>query len=686
MKRVLSFVVAAAMVIGTVIPLSFADNANAASKDISILFTHDMHSHLETETTNRDGKDVESGGFAKIKTVKDQTEEKYNGTFLFDAGDFSMGTPYQAIFRSDAAELKTMAEIGYDATTLGNHEFDYKAEGLAEMLNTAAKYESEDNTLPAIVGTNINWDKTLEQKSTKEAGEKLKSAFENYGVEDYTVVEKNGVKIAVFGLIGDEAISNAPEAGIVFSDYITRAKAIVKEIEQNGEADLVVCLSHAGTNEEDFNASEDVKLAEEVDGIDLIISGHSHTELAEPKTVNNTVIASSGEYTNNVGHIVLEQNGDEYKVKNYELIKLDDSIENDKDVQNTVDEFKTTVNRKFFSDYDMRYDKVLAETSFEFTDMQTFGKEQKEETLANLIADSYVYAVNEAEGENSETVDVAIVPAGTIRGSFGKGEITAADAFNVSSLGMGPDGTVGYPIVSIYLTGKELKTAAEVDASISPNMDVARLYMSGLGYTINDKRLFLNRATDVQLIDKDGNEVKELENNKLYRVVGGLYSCQMLSLVKDQSYGLLSIEPKDKDGNVITDFNEHVVKMSDGKELKEWYALASYIDSFDGGDVPEYYNQTHSRKIVDNSLNPIKLLKQPNNIAIMLLAIILIPIVIIAGIVIFIVKRRHERRGYARSMFSGSRNRGYKKIMSSRGRKPAVRHRKMNVRGRRKKF
>ena len=680
MKRILSFAVALALVVSTIIPTYFMTEAKAApKKEVSILFTHDMHSHLETEKTNRDDKEIESGGFAKIKTIKDQTEEKYKGTFLFDAGDFSMGTPFQGIFKTDAAELKTMAAVGFDATTFGNHEFDYKATGLADMLNEAANYDGDDK-LPAIVGTNINWDKTLSNKDTKKAGKKLKNAFENYGVEDYTIVDKNGVKIAVFGVIGDEAISNAPVAGIKFSDYISRAKKIVKEIKQNGEADMIVCLSHAGTNEEDFSASEDVKLAEEVDGIDLIVSGHSHTVLEEPKTVNGTIIVSSGEYTNNVGHIVVEKDGDGYKVKGYNMIKLDGDVENDRDIDKIVAGFKSTVNSKFLGDYGFSYDEVLAKSDFQFTDITKFGKEQKEDTLANLIADSYIYAVKEAEGQKSN-VDVAIVPAGTIRGTFGTGDITAADAFNASSLGMGADGSVGYPIVSIYLTGKELRAAAEVDASISPSMPVARLYTSGLGYTINNKRLFLNRATDVSLINKNGKVKEKLDSDKLYRVVGGLYSCQMLSLVKDQSHGLLSIEPKDKNGNVITDFNKHIVKGKDGGELKEWYAVASYIDSFDDNTVPSYYKTTHNRKIIDNSLNPIKLFKQPNNIAIMLLALIMIPIVIIVGIIIFIVKRRHQRRGYSKSMFSGNRNKMYKKTMGSRGRGPAVKHRKMNVRG-----
>ena len=92
-----------------------------SKKTVSILFTHDMHSHIDVERNVKDGKERESGGLAKVKTVKDRTEDRYSGTFLVDAGDFAMGTPFQTVFRERASELKTMAEVGFDATTLGNH-------------------------------------------------------------------------------------------------------------------------------------------------------------------------------------------------------------------------------------------------------------------------------------------------------------------------------------------------------------------------------------------------------------------------------------------------------------------------------------------------------------------------------------------------------------------------------------
>ena len=705
MKKVISLMMALAVAICYIVPANVAvvqatetesDLASVASKNqVSVMFTHDMHSHMDSKEMVIDGKQQDVGGFARIKTVKDQLEKVYPDTLLVDAGDFSMGTAFQTIYRTEAPELVTMGKMGYDGTVLGNHEFDYNAEGVSDMLNAAVKEADDRDELPAVTGLNIDWKKTLTDKKTKKAGQELKEAFDNYGVEDYTIVEKNGTKIALFGIMGNDAISTLPEVKIHFSDYIARAKQVVDEIKRNGEADMIVCLSHGGTGEgdQDFDSSDDVKLAKEVKGIDLIISGHSHNTFEKPKTVGDTVLVSCGEYNQNAGHIVFEKTGDgNYKVKDYELIRLDETVDKDDEIQHIVDRYKSHIDDEYFNDYDYSYDKVLAENDVDFTPIVKFGEEQKEDNLANLITDSYVYAVEKLEkgDKDAHPVDVAVIPAGLVRDSFPKGKITVADAFNVSSLGVGADGSVGYPVVSIYLTGKELKHMAEVDASVSPKMNIARLYTSGLGYTINKYRMPLNKASDVVLVDKEGKETK-LDNDKLYRVVGGLYSCQRLGLVSEQSHGLLSIEPKDSKGNIIKDFNKAIIKDENGNELKEWYALARYIDSFKGGDVPEYYATEHNRKNIDNSLNPIKMFKNPNHIAIMIYAIALIPIVIIAGIVIAIIKNKHRRRGYAKSIFSGSKNRNYNRVMSSRSRGVRPAKHKMNMtdrtkHGRKRKF
>lgn len=632
------------------------ENKMTDTDKVSVIFTHDMHSHMDADKVVKDGKVTEAGGFAKLKGAMNVVKEKYPESFVLDAGDFSMGTPYQTIFSSEASELKMMKYLEYDAATLGNHEFDYRTLGLASMLDAAV------GNGPQMVAANIEWEETLSDSSLKDNAEILKRSFENYGIKDYTVIERGGVKAAVFGLIGERAVDYAPESGILFKDANEAAADVVKKIKSEEDVDIIICLSHCGTveNEEDeLEETEDYLLAEEVPDIDLIVSGHTHTKLDEPVQVGDTYIVSAGEYNTNMGHIVLEKvaSDDKYKLKNYNLIALDESIEGDRSVDAELNKYRALVDKEYFNNYGYNSQEKIAVNDIEFKEMEHFGKKQGEEPLGNLIADSYKYAV--AQAENGEIkgykdggvasgevvsgkggVQIAVVPSGVVRGSLIKGDITAADAFNISSLGYGKDGRAGYPLVRAYLTGKELKAAAEVDASVSNFMGVARLYNSGLEYSWNPNRLILNRAVDV--VYNDGEEVKKLEDDKLYSVVADLYSCQMLGTVKDQSFGLLKIEPKDKDGNPITNFEDHIIYDSD-KEVKAWYALASYIDSFGEDKIPEYYADTHNRKTEIDSRNPIEMFKQPNNIMGIAVGVAAGLVLIVVGIVV-LVRRRKKRK------------------------------------------
>jgi 2',3'-cyclic-nucleotide 2'-phosphodiesterase (5'-nucleotidase family) len=674
MRKSLRILIVAVLLALAVSPLAvFGDQndpATAAQDEISIIFTGDMHSHLSAQ----DGW----GGFAKLKTTIDDIQTSYPDSFLLDAGDFSMGTPYQTIFMSQAAELRMMGLLRYDAVALGNHEFDYRPAGLTKMLTKASEYKGtgteyikvyndagyyhweqiEFPLMPQLIQSNIDWTATLAEEDLAPAATKLKAAMDLFGVLDYTIIEKQGVRMAVFSVMGPEAISQAPEAGVLWEDYIARAKALVAEIKQNGEADLIVCLSHAGYYESSGEEAEDIQLAREVPDIDVILSGHSHESLDQELIEGKTIIVGCGAYSDHTGHLVLKKDGTDYTVAAYDLIPMDETVAEDPAVLQATEDFKDLVNREYFNKYGFSYDGVIAKNTLEFTPVYEFGSVQREEPLGNLITDAYIYAVKQAEGTDYVPVDVAVVPKGVVRASLAKGDVTAADAFNISSLGIGKDGVPGYPLVSVYLTGRELKAAAEVDASVSVLMNEARLYFSGLSYTINSKRLLLNRATDIRLVQADGTKVK-LDNDKLYRVVADLYTCQMLGLVKEGSYGLLSVTPKDKDGNVITNFEDHLI-YDGNQELKAWYAVASYIDGFEGNKIPDVYGEPQGRKVLDDSYNPVKLLKQPNHIGLMAAGIILIPIVIIVGIILFIRSRVRRRRGYEKSIFS-ARAKGYDK-------------------------
>ena len=634
MKKVFAKILILCMVLTTLVPSTAMAKTPKTEERINFVISHDMHSHLET--------------FPKVATVIKNEKKDHEETFVLDGGDFSMGTPYQTVYRSEASELRMMGKVGFDVTTLGNHEFDYRSRGLSDMLTAAVK--SKDK-LPALVIANIDWEATLADESLKEDGERLKKAMDAYGVKNYTVVKRGDARVAVFGIFGKEADSFAPESGTKFLDPVQTARDTVEEIKAHEKVDMIVCVSHSGTTD-DQDSSEDEILAKEVDGIDLIVSGHTHTYLEEPIVVNDTVVASVGQYNDNLGLVSFVKKDGDFQLDSYKLKPIDGSVKKSLSTEEKVESFKEAVNEKYFSDYGYEWDEVLAKNSVKFTKIEDFAAEQGEDTLGNIIADSYIYGVKKAEGDDYRTVDVAVAPAGVIRESFDKGSITVEEAFNVLSLGTGADGIAGYPLVSVYLTGEELKLAAEVDISVSPLMGSARLYMSGLQYKYNDRRIILNKTYDVELVTPAG-KVKEIEDDKLYRVVADLYSAQMLGMVNSMSFGLLSLVPKDADGNVITNFEDHIIYRKDGSELKEWYALASYVDSFDNNKVPvKKYGDLQGRKVQENTLNPFKLLKDTNKFFWMITAAIVLVLAVITLIVVLIVKlvrrMRYGRYGIRR--------------------------------------
>ena len=648
LQKIVAFSLVITMLMGLLLlPVSSLARTPDAQREISILFTADMHSNFDpARFMAEDGTIAERGGFARMQTAINLVRETHPDTFLFDAGDWSMGTIFQTIFTHEAPEVRLMAELGFDAAVIGNHEFDYHAAGLTQMLDAAMN--SDDPFVPLVLA-NIDWERTLADDALLEDASALYAAMEAYGVGlDYLLIEQGGTTAAVFGVMGPRAISYLPEAGIFFHDYIETAQHIVARIQAETDADLIIALSHSGFNPNDPLNSACGQLAQAVDGIDIIISGHSHNITYEPAMINDTIILSAGSRTFDLGHTVLSQGADGLSVLHHEIIPIHENLPKDSAVQAQIDDFRVMVDYYYLSLFDFTYNQVLAYAPFPFTPIEHFGRHLGEEPLGNLIANAYIYAVKRAEGENFTPVYAAIAPHGVIRASFPQGEITVADAFAVSSLGIGPDGVPGFPLVSIYLYGSELRTIAEIDISVSTLMSGARLYIAGLTYTFNPNRLLLNRVTSVSLMDIYGN-VSDLDPNRLYRVVGGLYSAQMLSTVEGLSFGLLRLTPKDADGNPIENMEDHIIHYGD-MELKEWLALAWYLASFDEvngvSTIPDMYNDVMGRKIEVDSRSPIELLRSPNRIFFMLLGVILLLIAIVVGIVLLVVRivRRRKRK------------------------------------------
>lgn len=619
-------------------------HAESKEKKMDVMFLHDTHSHMDTfATVNKDGESVMAGGLARIKSLINEQKSENENTLLLDAGDFSMGTLVQSIFKEEATELQMLGALGFEVTTLGNHEFDYRSAGLAEMLQNA----SEKEGVPQMVICNVDWE-AMETEGLTDEQAMLKEAFEAYGVQDYVVLTKGDVKVAVIGVYGKDALKCAPMCVLTIKDQVESVQKTVEEIKKNEEVDMIVCVSHSGTSE-DEDKSEDEILAKEVPELDLIISGHTHTELEEPIVHGDTYIVSCGEYGENLGSLSMSQKEDgRWTMEEYELLPITEEVAQDKETQEQIDSFMKMVDEIYLKKFGYERTQVLAQNDVDFCTVNDLGTKHVEGNLGSIIADAYVYAIENAEDYDGIPVDFSVAPAGTIRETYAKGDITVENVYNSFSLGIGPDEVPGYPLVSLYLTGAELKTLLEVDASISDFMHAARLYLSGVNFSYNPNRMILNKVTDCYLVGDNGERI-EIEDDKLYRGVTDLYSCQMLGSVTDLSYGLLALEPKDKNG-VVQDDLENGIVTENGSEIKAWAAIAGFMESFEDTDgdgvpnVPASYGENQGRKVVEDSKAIGDLIKNPNKYAIMIVAIVLVLVVVIVLLVVLIYKAVKKRK------------------------------------------
>ncbi len=611
--------------------LACGASASAPTYETTILFTHDTHDHFYPAPAEDGG---EYGGYTRLATLLERERVKYPNAITVDGGDFSMGTLFQTIYATQAPELKALGAMGYDVVTLGNHEFDYRAAGLAQMLETAA---ASGSPVPAIVQSNGT---VLDGAGSQE----LTRAMDAYGVEDYVILSRGGVNYGIFGLMGEDADACAPMSGMAFEPAVDAAKrtvaALKEELAGREEPYFIICLSHSGTVD---GKGEDHALAKAVDGIDVIISGHTHSTLEEPIRVNNTLIVSCGEYASNLGAITLKWSPDgEKTVIDYRLVPVDETVPADRKLERLAHSFQPLIEEEYLSQFGLKFDQVLARSDFDFTPISQFGRELREDPLGNLIADSYIHAVQQAEGKDYVPVDFAVVASGVIRESFSAGEITTSDVFNVSSLGSGADGTPGYPLISVWVTGRELRDAFEVDASVSALMPAAQIYGSGMTWTWNPHRMLLNRVNSCAQVLPDGSTVP-LEDDKLYRVVTGLYTGQMLGTVNDQSFGLLTITPKNAQGEPVTNFEDQIIYTASGAEVKEWYALASYLRSM--GAVDGRYAAPEGRKVEEASWNPVSLLKGLNLLGWLALGLVILVLAIVGFVVYRLLTRKNRRYG-----------------------------------------
>jgi 5'-nucleotidase len=230
--------------------------ASAAETVITILHTNDTHSQIDPLPPN--DRNAGKGGVARRATLVKRVRKENPNTLLLDAGDVLQGTPYFNFYKGEV-EYKAMSAIGYDAGTLGNHEFDNGVEALAAAL----KFANFD-----IVSANYD----------------VKGTVLEDRVKRYVVKTAGGIRVGLFGLgISPTAlITPANFKGVTFIDPVIAAREVVKKLREEEGCSLIVCMSHLGYHEDGKRGNS--MLASQVDGIDFIASGHTHLFMEQPVT------------------------------------------------------------------------------------------------------------------------------------------------------------------------------------------------------------------------------------------------------------------------------------------------------------------------------------------------------------------------------------------------------------------
>ena len=272
----------ASLALASVGGLTF-NSCETKPKHITILHTNDTHSQIEPFDPSHH-KFANKGGVARRASLIQKVRNENPNTLLLDAGDIFQGTPYFNYFGGEI-EFKLMSLLKYDAATIGNHDFDNSIEGFHHQLPNA----SFDFVC-------ANYD--------------FKNTILNTLVKPYKIFFKGGIKIGVFGLGIELQNLVSPELfkETTYLDPIEITKDITRELKENKNCDLIICLSHLGYHYKNTQKVSDLKLAAATKDIDLIIGGHTHTFLPKPtlvKNINNeTVIVNQvGAYGVNLGRI-----------------------------------------------------------------------------------------------------------------------------------------------------------------------------------------------------------------------------------------------------------------------------------------------------------------------------------------------------------------------------------------------
>ena len=524
------------------------------SNSLRVCFTHDLHGALQRLPALASLIEQAQG------PQREQSDKRAAAHLLVDAGDFSAGSFSQLLFRSHAPEYKALIQMGYDALCFGNHEFDLGDGALLAMLQTGRESSWAHGLKEPI------W---LAANLKAQAGGALDSAFHLIHLQEWVVLERKGQRIGLFGLLGKAAMQNSLSPHLQFEAPEQAAKRAVQALQAAG-VDWIICLSHSGTATR-LKDSEDLLLAKTVPGIDLIISGHSHSLLNEPLIVKHkngrqTFIVSAGASGDYLGIIDLCKRQGNIELLHYALQATAEAPP-----QAAMADYvqalsglladSLSLQEGFFSQDSLAY---LTQALMVAPDAEGNSP------LGSVTTQAFRQTLRRLRPELNEAPLVGLIPRGCLRADLPSGALGPQDFFSVLSLGLGADGRLGHPLVLSYLYGKELNDLCELNASVAGSLPDARLFFAGLRYRYQPFFPPFFRVFGLEIEGADGNW-QPVVPTQLYAVTGNLYTAQMLGLLQTASHGLLSAQLKS--AQELPQIALEMMYEAEGREAKDWLSL-----------------------------------------------------------------------------------------------------------------
>jgi len=545
-----------------------AETAPAATKDsfkLTILHSNDTHSHAENAPQRA----------TKIKELRAANQN----SLLLDAGDALTGTLYFNEFTGEV-EMKLMNLMGYDAMTFGNHEFDLGSspEGHAALAKFVKGAEFP------LLGANLDFSK--ESLFNGLQFKTITKDFENGKIYNGIIKEVDGEKVGIFGLTTEETPSISSVANVQFANYIDSAKKAVAEFEKQG-VNKIVALTHLGFDDsKDFD--NDQLLAAAVEGIDVIVGGHTHTKLdkavkAETSFKNPTIIVQTGQYSENLGELDLTFNDNGAVVEYFgQLHAL-----NDKENPVAADPETTEMLAPYTEKISAVKQQSTGNTAVSVLDGKRglWGVRAGETNLGNLITDGMLAGAKKIDPE----VQFAFQNGGGIRASIDAGDITVGEVMTVMPF--------GNALGIVKLTGAEIYDIAEHSVKEFPKESGGFLHFSGLQVEFDGKAPAGKRVKSIKL------NGKELDKAAYYKAATNTFTAKggdgYETLEKAYADGRVS-EPGTIDYEM---FIEHLTTLKNVNPKVEGRIIATipFTDIAKGSETEGYVRDLYYRDLTNGT-------------------------------------------------------------------------------------